>query len=86
MCKLWPALSMRLAGRRAFLLQRRLCFVLASVAVSVVIESVTAALAPRFAISKPAFLLLDQSRTLAIACAYLASLPSCSKAPAADVL
>ena len=75
---------MPLAGRRAFPLQRRLFSVIASVLVGV--ESVTAAPARGFEMNEPAFLVLDQSKMLEIACAYLALIPSCVQFPAADAL
>jgi hypothetical protein len=86
-CKvsLRSALSVPPAGRRAFPLQRRLCSGIASVVVGVVIEIVTAP-ARVFEMSQFAFPVLDQSWTLAIACTYVALLPSYSKVPAANAL
>jgi hypothetical protein len=68
------------------LLQRQLCSVITSVVVGVTIESVTAASARVFEMSESAFLVLDPSKTLAIAYAYLALLRSCSNTPAVDAL
>jgi hypothetical protein len=73
-------------GLKASPLQRLLISIISSAVVGVVTKFRTAVPARVFEMSKLALLVLAQSQTLTIACAYLAFVPPCSEIPAADVL
>lgn len=73
-------LSVRLARRKAFPFARQPYSLIASVVVGVVLGSVAAVAARAFEVSRLALPVLDKTKTLAIARAYLVSLLSCPQA------